>query len=218
MPPKYLLQQCSNQNRSNDGLTLIMSSSDGFCSTLSFAPGELGQPYTAPIPASHPASSAASSVPTPAHAISPIKTSHAASTTTAPSTVSQPPASPARSNSACSITTQSSAQQPAVVNNPTPTFGAVPLVTAANSSQPPALPLSTPPQTPMSTVSQSGPNSVSGSVLGKRDTRPASETEKDESKGQDAEQPKKRRVAPTLVSAGDNPASRDDSQKTDAGG
>lgn len=32
---------------SSDGLTLLISSSDGFCSTLSFTPGELGQPNTA---------------------------------------------------------------------------------------------------------------------------------------------------------------------------
>ncbi|RKU48470.1 hypothetical protein DL546_003643 [Coniochaeta pulveracea] len=31
---------------SNDGLTLLISSSDGFCSTLSFSPGELGETYT----------------------------------------------------------------------------------------------------------------------------------------------------------------------------
>lgn len=207
--------------RSNDGLTLIMSSSDGFCSTLSFAPGELGQQYTAPIPVSRPVSAGASSLPTPAHAASPIKTSHAASANAAsPNTSQPPPTSPARSNSACSITTQSSAQQSAgVVNNPTPTFGAVPLVTAANSSQPQAIPLSTPPQTPMSAVSQSGPNSVGGGgVLGKRDTKPGSESEKDESKNQDPQQPKKRRVAPTLISAGDNTSSKDNSHGTDVGG
>lgn len=197
-----------------------MSSSDGFCSTLSFTTGELGQPYTAPIPASHSASSGTSSQQGPAHAASPTKASHAASASTTPSNATHPPpASPARSNSACSITTQSSTQQSAgVVNNPTPTLGAVPLVTAANSSQPPALPVTTPPQTPMSAMSQSGPNSASGSVLGKRDTKAASESEKDESKSQDSQQSKRRRVTPTLVSAGGNAPSNDDSHKSDAGG
>lgn len=33
---------------SNDGLTLIMSSSDGFCSALTFTAGELGQAFTGP--------------------------------------------------------------------------------------------------------------------------------------------------------------------------
>lgn len=193
-----------------------MSSSDGFCSTLSFAPGELGQPYTAPIPASHTVSTGASSLPTPAHTVSPIKPSHATSTGAASPSVSQPPpASPARSNSACSVGTQSSAQQSTagVVNNPTPTLGAVPLVTAANSSQPQTLPITTPPQTPMSAVSQSG--SVSSSVLGKREPRPTSESEKEESKNQVPPQPKKRRVAPTLISAGDNSSSKDESHKPD---
>lgn len=37
--------------RSNDGLTLIMTSSDGFCSCLSFSLGELGQVYEGKVPA-----------------------------------------------------------------------------------------------------------------------------------------------------------------------
>lgn len=197
-----------------------MSSSDGFCSTLSFAPGELGQPYTAPIPASHTVNTGASSLPTPSHVVSPVKPSHPISTSTVPPSVSQPPpASPARSNSACSITTQSSTQQSTagVVNNPTPTFGAVPLVTAANSAQPQTLPFTSPPQTPMSAVSQNGPNSVNSSVLGKREGRPASESEKEENKSEEPQQPKKRRVAPTLISAGDNAPSKDKSNNPDAG-
>lgn len=178
-----------------------MSSSDGFCSTLSFSPGELGQPYTAstsvPKAISNP-----SPVPTPTP-ISPTKTSHTPNTI--PSTVSQPPpASPARSSSACSMSNPSAQQSAPVINNPTPTLGSVPLVTAVNS-QPPVLPLTTPPQTPLSAVSQTGPGSVSGSVLGKREARTASESEKEE-KDQERQQPKKRRVAPTLVSADTNPA------------
>ncbi|RMJ24276.1 hypothetical protein PHISP_04846 [Aspergillus sp. HF37] len=70
----------------------------------------------------------------------------------------------------------------------------------------------------MSAVSQSGPNSLGGGVLGKRDTKPGSESEKDESKNQGPQQPKKRRVAPTLVSAGDNASSKDNSHGTDVGG
>lgn len=49
---------------------------------------------------------------------------------------------------------------------------------------------------------------MSGSVLGKRDIGAASESEKEESKGQSNEnqpqQSKKRRIAPTLVSGGNN--------------
>ncbi|KAJ5988718.1 Chromatin assembly factor 1 subunit B [Penicillium waksmanii] len=196
---------------SNDGLTLIMSSSDGFCSTLSFAPGELGQIYTGPTgPASRDPTQVGSATPTnvtplatPTHLPSPIKATHVpvrSGTPSAPA-AQAPPASPARSNSACS---QSSQQQANVVNNPTPTLGSVPLVTATHSAQP--LPLTTPPQTPMPTATPSGTATSTSSVLGKRETRTASESEKDESKGTEsdasAQQPKKRRIAPTLISAG----------------
>ncbi|GAQ07147.1 uncharacterized WD repeat-containing protein C26H5.03 [Aspergillus lentulus] len=203
---------------SNDGLTLIMSSSDGFCSTLSFAPGELGQPYTPPVgTAQHPTNASTTPanqapLPSPANIPSPLKLSQPSPSSAPAQPAEVPPASPARSNSACSMTTQSPVQQvtaqqlgDSVVNNPTPTLGSVPLVTAANSAQPPILPLTTPPQTPMSAVTQSGANSVSNSVLGKRDI---SESEKEESKDQSSvpqvQQPKKRRVAPTLISAGKN--------------
>jgi chromatin assembly factor 1 subunit B len=195
-----------------------MSSSDGFCSTLSFAPGELGQPYTPPVgTAQHPANASTTPanqapLPSPANIPSPLKLSQPSLSSAPGQTAEVPPASPARSNSACSMTTQSPVQQvtaqqsgDSVVNNPTPTLGSVPLVTAANSAQPPILPLTTPPQTPMSAVTQSGANSVSNSVLGKRDI---SESEKEESKDQSSvpqvQQPKKRRVAPTLISAGTN--------------
>ncbi|KAL4912794.1 WD40-repeat-containing domain protein [Aspergillus aurantiobrunneus] len=192
---------------SNDGLTLIMSSSDGFCSTLSFAPGELGQPYTAPISAPQTTGTQSAS------------TQH---TPTDPTKAAPPPpASPARSNSVSSITTQRASQQAeTVVNNPTPTLGSVPLVTATHSAQPPAtLPLTTPPETPLSTVSQSGASNASSTVLGKR-----SESEKEESQDQSqsqsqnptelAQPPKKRRVAPTLIST----ASNEGPPGTDGGG
>ena len=210
---------------SNDGLTLIMGSSDGFCSALSFAPGELGQVYTGPTgPAFNSVSSSTPSnnitpLSTPIHVSSPVKPTHAHSTSTGGATVTPivattgtapgpaPPASPARSNSVCSVATQASTQQQApVVNNPTPTLGSVPLVTATHSAQPSGLPLTTPPQTPLPTP---GGNAATGSVLGKRDTRTASESEKEDSKGLDStasvQQPKKRRIAPTLVSATTDP-------------
>lgn len=196
------------RNRSNDGLTLVMSSSDGFCSTLSFAPGELGQVYSGSTSAASNTASTpnATPLPTPTHAPSPIKPAHA-TPSSGGSASHAPPASPARSNSACSVATQSSIQQPAnvaIVNNPTPTLGSVPLVTATHSAQPSTLPLTTPPQTPLPTGSQGGASVSSGSVLGKRDTRTASESEKEESKDSESadssQRPKKRRVAPTLVS------------------
>ncbi|KAL4869256.1 hypothetical protein BDV12DRAFT_168170 [Aspergillus spectabilis] len=191
---------------SDDGLTLMMSSSDGFCSTISFAPGELGQPYTAPI--SPPQMTGTSAGPS-------TSTIH---TPTNPTKVNipPPPASPARSNSVSSVTTQRASQQAeVVVNNPTPTLGSVPLVTATHSAQPPAtLPLTTPPETPMSTVSQS----EGSTVLGKR-----SESEKEESEERNSTehtQPaKKRRVAPTLISPGTGPtSSKDGPTNTDVGG
>lgn len=204
---------------SNDGLTLIMSSSDGFCSTLTFAPGELGQPYTAPVSTAHQTST--SGVQPTGHVPNPAKPSPGMAPGNATPIPPMPPASPARSNSVSSIATQSTAVQQAtgsVVNNPTPTLGSVPLVTATHSSQPPTLPLTTPPQTPMSAVSQSGTSTISNSVLGKR----ASESEKEEIKDQNSvpqvQQPKKRRVAPTLVSTGNGPSSKDGPQNTDVGG
>ncbi|KAF9888325.1 hypothetical protein FE257_008758 [Aspergillus nanangensis] len=186
---------------SNDGLTLIMSSSDGFCSALTFAPGELGQSYN-PAPATQPSGAAVQST-TPAP-VAPLKVT---STPIPPATAPAPPASPARSTSASSNPASSapSQQTTSVVNNPTPTLGSVPLVTATNSSQPPSLPLTTPPQTPLSAVSQSGASSVSNTVLGKR----PGDSDKDETKDQDslvppAQKPKKRRVAPTLISSGND--------------
>lgn len=69
--------------RSSDGLTLLMTSSDGFCSTLSFAENELGVPYTPDASAStnkKPASLSLSSqntpIPTPVSAIAPPSPFH----------------------------------------------------------------------------------------------------------------------------------------------
>ncbi|KAJ5765436.1 Chromatin assembly factor 1 subunit B [Penicillium odoratum] len=206
---------------SDDGLTLLMSSSDGFCSTLSFSPGDLGQIYTGPTAAANHASSStplshATPLPTPSHAPSPIKSSHQASA--ASNTSQAPPASPARSNSACSVATQSSNQQTgAVVNNPTPTLGSVPSVTATHSAQPSTLPLTTPPQTPLPLPGSQGGNTLTGTVLGKRDIKTASESEKEEIKGPEAtpQKQKKRRIAPTLVSASTDPApSKDNAGST----
>ncbi|OJD22784.1 hypothetical protein ACJ73_05869 [Blastomyces percursus] len=236
--------------RSNDGLTLIMSSSDGFCSTIAFSPGELGQVYN---PSSsekaqhgHHISTTSSTnttpLPTPTFATSPslskanqifsAPTPPSTTTTTTATVIPARPASPA--GSATSSITQLSAGIPqlststsgpgsnsnsTVINNPTPTLGSVPSVTATNSAPLPlqqaGLPLSTPPQTPMSGVSHSATISVSGSVLGKRELGTVSESERDEiresgkhSSGADVEGEvtatapavKKRRVAPTLIS------------------
>ncbi|KAJ5676236.1 Chromatin assembly factor 1 subunit B [Penicillium macrosclerotiorum] len=213
---------------SNDGLTLIMSSSDGFCSHLSFAPGELGQHWTGPIPGvPNPSGSNATSanvtpLPTPTYVPSPVKATGSGPATATTSQV--PPASPARSNSASSVATPSSTQPSgAVVNNPTPTLGSVPSVTATHSSQPPTLPLSTPPQTPLPNTTSQQSTTTTSSVLGKRDAPTASESEKEEAKGSESalpiQQSKKRRVAPTLISTSTNSASssKDNSQNPSAG-
>ncbi|KAL2038334.1 hypothetical protein N7G274_008983 [Stereocaulon virgatum] len=181
---------------SNDGLTLLMSSSDGFCSNLAFNPGELGQAYTGQVPtAAHPSpalstvsSAQPTPVPTPTAATAPPSFEKQSTPVIAPpaSPAPFPPPSPTRSNSTSSIATQSSQ----MVNNPTPTLGSVPSVAATNPSFS-NLPWTTPPQTPMSGIVSSRPSSVTGSVLGKRDT---SESEKEETTA-----PKKRRIAPTLI-------------------
>ena len=186
--------------RSSDGLTLIMSSSDGFCSNLSFNAGELGQIYQGHVPTLHhpspaPPSTAASSQPTPTATptatSAPVTFEKVPAPIQAPSPAQLPPRSPTRSNSISSVATESS--QP-IISNPTPSMGSVPSLAAANPSFS-GLPWTTPPQTPMSGMI-SRPSSVSGSVLGKRDT---SESEKEE--GQVS---KKRRVAPTLVKSEDH--------------
>ncbi|KAM0242893.1 hypothetical protein ACHAP5_007146 [Fusarium lateritium] len=191
---------------SSDGLTLMISSSDGFCSTLSFAAGELGEVYKGEIgpPKSQPAASSNQStpMPTPTNAFAPPSPfpngSHhqhrnSASSFTAPSPpqtaslISQRPSSPTRSNSTSSIatiTTQASTvPATGVVTNPTLISGNVPSISATNTGKVTGVPLTTPPETPRSTT---------GSVAGTK--RDASEGEKEEIK-----EPKKRRIAPTLV-------------------
>ena len=203
--------QLTDGSRANDGLTLVMSSSDGYCSHLAFSPGELGQIYTGHVPTVHHPSPALSTTSTaqatptntPITAAAPslekqlppgfVSSNSPAPTparSTTPSTQQSAirPPSPTRSNSTSSVATQSGV----VTSNPTPTLGNVPSVAATNSSFS-GLPLTTPPQTPMpGTVS--GPSSVSGSVLGKRDT---SESELEDPAGV----PKKKRIAPTLVNS-----------------
>ena len=177
-----------------------MSSSDGFCSNLSFGVGELGQVYSghvptlhhpSPVPISTSASAAPTPIPTPTATSAPMSFEKQPTPASHHSPAPPPPPSPTRSNSISSIATEAS--QP-VISNPTPTMGSVPSLAAANPSFS-NLPWTTPPQTPMSGII-SRPSSVSGSVLGKRDT---SESEKEEP----SQGPKKRRIAPTLVRSED---------------
>jgi chromatin assembly factor 1 subunit B len=205
-----VLTEVSRQ-RSSDGLTLLISSSDGFCSTLSFSPTELGQIYTGDVGPQKATSGAAASAsasstqntpaPTPTSVFAPPSpyptgSQHrhrdSASSMTAPSPpaaatfINQRPSSPARSNSASSIITQSSAA-PGVVSNPPLIVGQVPSIAATNSAKVTGVPITTPPETP-------GGSSSAVHTGSKRDT---SESELDEASGG---QPKRRRIAPTLIS------------------
>lgn len=190
----------NSPSRSNDGQTLLITSSDGFCSTLSFEAGELGEIY----PSSEVASlrnnnTAAAGTPsvqnpsalTPTSTIAPPSPYHghqhrnSGGSFTAPSPppaltasfVTAPPHSPARSNSTSSVATQASS---AVLTNPPLIGGSVPGLAAANSGKVTAIPATTPPETPRT-----------GLVTG---VKREAESEKDEAK-----ETKKRRVAPTPV-------------------
>ncbi|KAI1138220.1 WD40 repeat-like protein [Hypoxylon sp. FL0543] len=187
---------------SSDGLTLLICSTDGFCSTLSFLPGELGQEYkgdlvgpkisaaagaaaptsnqsTTPLPT--PTSAFAPPSPFPNHQHRNSATSFAApSPPAAASFVGGRPSSPTRSNSTSSIATSVS-----VMNNPPLIGGSLPSIAATNSGKVTGMPMATPPETP---------GNSSNTAAGVK--REATESEKDESA---ASQPKKRRIAPTQV-------------------
>ncbi|KAJ9151904.1 WD40 repeat-like protein [Pleurostoma richardsiae] len=196
---------------SSDGLTLLISSSDGYCSTLSFSPSELGQPYTGEIlsakrlsvPETAVSSNQNTPIPTPTSVFAPpspfpngVQHRHrdssgsfaAPSPPPAAGFVNQRPSSPARSNSTSSVVTQSSTAPGAVINNPPLIGGTVPGLAATNTGKVTGVPITTPPETPRST---------GASVAGTK--REASESEKEDG----GKEPKKRRIAPTLVSSGD---------------
>ncbi|KAG5999742.1 hypothetical protein E4U21_006372 [Claviceps maximensis] len=194
---------------SSDGLTLIISSSDGFCSSLSFAHGELGEVYKGEIAPTKAVSTANAATlvtatstqntptPTPTASFAPPspfsnglhQQRNSAISLAAPSPpgsappTSQRPSSPTRSNSTSSIATQPSSVLTGVVSNPHLISGSVPALTATSSVTAGGIPMATPPETPRSTT---------GSVTGVK--RDVSDSEKEEST-----EPKKRRVAPTPV-------------------
>ncbi|QSZ32299.1 hypothetical protein DSL72_001873 [Monilinia vaccinii-corymbosi] len=194
---------------STDGTTLLMTSSDGFCSTLTFAPGELGQIYEEETPTakrSMVSGSAVSStqntpMATPTVGIAPpspfpMPNHHRTSSNpmVAPSPPPAPvanlrPSSPTRSNSASSVATQSSYPTLAVgtiISNPTPLASSVPGIAASNVTS--GVPMTTPPQTPRSTTS---------SVVGIKRPGDVSESEKEDA----GHEKKKRRIAPTQISS-----------------
>lgn len=194
--------------RSSDGTTLLVTSSDGFCSTVSFSPSDLGEVLkgdprkTRQEAARQEATEAAASsahttpIPTPTSQFAPPSpfpngshhrhrdsmSSFAAPSPPAAAFVNQRPSSPARSNSTSSIITQTST---APAGPPTLLAGSVPGLTATNSGKVTGVPITTPPETP---------RSAAGSTTGQK--RDLSESEKEDSEGQ----PKKKRIAPTLIS------------------
>ncbi|KAL6876550.1 WD40 repeat-like protein [Trichoderma novae-zelandiae] len=191
---------------STDGLTLIISSSDGFCSTLTFAPGELGEIYKGEVGAKAVSASQNASTPTPTSNFAspspfPSGPQHqprsSASSLTAPSppstsaAPSHRPSSPARSNSASSVATQPSG----VVSNPPLISGSVPSITAASSGRVTGVPLTTPPETPKA-VSGAEPGAGAATTAASAGVK----READEAENNDGKEPKKRRIAPTLVS------------------
>lgn len=167
---------------SSDGQTLLMTSSDGFCSALSFAPGELGTVH-------HPAPNTVRHTPTPisvARANSAASTPQATPTATpaVPALPRQPsnpppnngssiapppapsaspftnparPASPARSMSASSAATQSSFAHPPDQNAPPAMNNPTPSMSSVPSiAAAGSVPLFTPPQTPGGSAAGNG--------------------------------------------------------------
>jgi chromatin assembly factor 1 subunit B len=93
------------------------------------------------------------------------------------------------------VTQASGVQASGVVNNPTLIGGNVPGIAATNSAKVTGVPMTTPPETPANSGSNHSSNTAS--TGGKRDL---SESEdKDDSN----KEPKKRRIAPTLISGDD---------------
>lgn len=183
-----------------------MTSSDGFCSAVTFAPGELGEKYTGPLathsrqhhtPAAINTTATQSNVSTP----TPTPTNGSMSgtaTATAPPMQRQPsagfpaspssfvpvrPGSPTRSNSVSSIASFApSAGDPSSMNAPTPAMSSVPSIAVANSGP---IPMWTPPLTPAHGhgSSHSASSSLSGipnvSNMGRRESE-RSESDRDD--------------------------------------
>jgi len=208
---------------SSDGHTLLMTSSDGFCSVLTFAPGELGTvcppPVTTgarhtPTPISavkaNSATSTPQATPTAAHPIpaqatalpavlrqqtSQNRDSAGSNPPPSPFTTSAHPASPARSMSTSSVATEASFARAPDQNAPPAMNNPTPSLSSIPSiaAAGSAVPLFTPPQTPGHHVNGSM-SSVSSTVSGVKRQSDTSETVVEEGRG------KKRRIAPTPFS------------------
>lgn len=202
---------------------LLISSSDGFCSCLTFNPGELGTTWQAPshtarhsitqltsaaspgagTPSQTPTHSIASAIPRP-------PSSQSQGPSQSPFTAAQP-ASPARSMSISSVTTQElhaslgdHIADARAANNQTPQISSIPSLTAANPAGSAAgLPMFTPPQTPGSSMAGAAlaPTSHHHST---GSTGHAGVKREGEGVMQPAApQEKRRRIQPTLISGGE---------------
>lgn len=197
--------------RSNDGQTLLITSSDGFCSCLTFASGELGTVYQAPPQSKHvpvPLNTVGSPAPsssglTPTQSVFPTMTRQLSSQGIQPSpspfTMAQP-ASPARSMSTSSVMTRGdhdldhNLDFSQANNDLAPSMGSVGSLTAGTPTAG-GVPMYTPPQTPSYTAAVAAtpiPNLPTSSVAHKRETDAV-----EEERGRPE---KRRRIAPTLVS------------------
>lgn len=200
---------------SSDGRTLLISSSDGFCSALAFAQEELGDRYTDPVPNYHhpnvfPAPSQAAA--TSSGTTKPPAASHS----NISSHMSAPSPMKSRSNSASSVATQASTQAAQLTlgfkplgvdigNNPAPVLSQLPSLTASNPSPTSgSFGLPSGPTPPMTPSERPGGSSFYASQSSVGMKRQASNISEKTDEGRDVRMEgepatKKKRVAPTLV-------------------
>jgi len=202
---------------SADGLTLLITSSDGFCSCLTFSPGELGSSYVAPSQHRNALAALNTTAPSPSGHSTPVQTptqpsmpqltrppsSHGAAPS--PSPFPMHPASPARSLSISSVTTQeshingpdgASFDMNRRASNATPQISSVPSLTASSvGTSVGGLPMFTPPQTPGAIIAVPATSVPPPATAGTKREGDAVE----EAPGKD----KRRRIQPTLMTGTD---------------
>lgn len=204
----------TNPIRSNDATTLIMCSSDGFCSSLAFAPGELGTVYHGPpasrvqAPASINTNATTDVTPQQTPTGIPPLFKQTSSSIAMPSpgmashTFGRPP-TPTRSNSASSVASLQPVAPGTVISNPTPVMTNLPTLSAANQTShptplPPTFVAPTPPMTPQASATSA--NSSMHASFPAQSSQSAVKREAEEDAKDDTQESKKRRIAPTLVS------------------
>ncbi|GAB7353675.1 hypothetical protein MBLNU459_g4081t1 [Dothideomycetes sp. NU459] len=203
---------------SNDGQTLLITSSDGFCSCLTFAPAELGTVYHAPPQAKHipaalntagsPAPSSSGLTPTqsffPSLARQP--SSQGVQPSPSPFTAAQP-ASPARSMSTSSVMTRGDHDLDHNLdfsqsnNDLAPQLSSVPSLTAGTPTAG-GIPMYTPPQTPGYTAAIAVTPAHNPTATAAAPPKRESEVPAEEERGRPE---KRRRIAPTLVNENNDP-------------